>query len=105
MAASFRAHLVLDVHAGGARFDHRPCRTRHIEGRGAESGVDIDQKRQVAHVRDAAHVGGDIVKRGDAKIRQAERSGRHAAAGKIDGAESGLFGQQGVIGVDGTGNL
>ena len=76
-----------------------------LNARRAEAGVDVDQQRQVAHVGDAAHVGQHVVEVGDAEIGQAQRTGRDAAAGQIDGAIAGALGQQRMVGVDGADHL
>src|SRR6185503_7071982 len=105
VAAALGAHLVLDVHGGGAELDQRARGARHVERAGAEAGVDVDQQRQVAHVGDAPDVGEHVVEVGDAEVRHAERAGGHAAAGKIDCAIADALRHQRVVRVDGADDL
>ena len=64
-----------------------------------------DEQRQVADIGDAANIGQHIVQRRNTQVRQPQRTGRHAAAGKIDGLEPRPLGQQGMVGVDRAGDL
>ncbi|MNS79945.1 hypothetical protein D3C72_1136110 [compost metagenome] len=105
MAAALGANLVLDMDGGSAELAHRAHGTGNVEGRGAKTGIDIHQQRQVAHVGDAAHVGEYIVQAADAQVRQAQRTGGDAATGQVDGLEAGALGQQGMVGVDGANHL
>ena len=89
----------------GAELDHRFHGTCNVEGRRTETGIDIDQQRQVADVGDATHVGQHVIEVGNAEVGQAQRTGGHAAARQVDGAEAGALGQQGMVGVDGTDDL
>ena len=43
VSASFRAHLVFDVHRSCARLNERFCRTSNVKCGGTEPGIDIDQ--------------------------------------------------------------
>src|SRR5258705_441788 len=80
MAAALGADLILDVDRSGARPQHRLDGTRNVERGGAEAGVHVDQQRQLACVRDPAHVGQYVVEIADAKIGEAKGPGGHAAA-------------------------
>ena len=105
VAATLGAHLVFDVQGGRAELDHRFHGARHVEGGRTETRVGVDQQRQVAHVGDAADVGQHVVQAGNAQVGQAQRAGRDAAAGQVDGLVTGALGQQGVVGVDGADHL
>ncbi|MET3714094.1 hypothetical protein ABMD26_000342 [Pseudomonas sp. PvP001] len=105
MATALGAHLVFDVHGRGAELDHRLDGAGDIKGRRAETGVDVDQQRQIAHIGDAAHVGQHIVQTGNAQIGKAQGAGRNAATGQVDSLETGALGEQGVVGVDGADHL
>ena len=104
VAATLGLHLVFDVTARGAGLGERADGARNIES-AAEAGVRIDQQRQRANVGDAAHVGEHIVECRDTEVRHAERSGRNAAARKIDGAVAGALRHARVVGVDGADDL
>ena len=82
-----------------------PGGARDVERRRSEAGVDVDQQGQVADIGDAAHVSGYVVEGGNSEIRQAERSGGNAAARQVDGPESRLLGEKGMVGVDGARDL
>ena len=105
MAAALGADLILDMHAGSAHLDHRSCGARDVEGRGAKAGIDIDEQWQVTDIGNAAHIGGNVVKRRNPEVGQAQRPGSDAAARQIDGAESGALGEQGMVRIDGAGDL
>ncbi|MCY1305312.1 hypothetical protein D9M70_551080 [compost metagenome] len=105
MAATLGADLVLDMGGGGAGLDQILDGALDVEGAGTETGVDIHQQRQVAHVGDAAHIGEHVVQGVDAQVRQAQGTRGHAATGQVDGLEAGAFGQQGMVGVDRTDDL
>ena len=79
MTAALGAHLVFDMDGGGAELDHRLDGTRHVERRGAETGVHVHQQRQVAHVGNAAHVGEHVIQAGDTQVRHAEGAGGYTA--------------------------
>ena len=100
VAAALGADLVLDVHRGGAELDQRLDGSRDVERAGAEAGVDIDQQRQRADVRDPAHIRQDVVERRDTEVRDAQRSGGDAAPGEIDRLEAGFFREDRVVGAD-----
>src|SRR5690606_30557840 len=97
---ALRADLVLDVHRAGARLDERAGRARHVEGRGPEAGVDIDQQGQVAYVGDAPHVDEDVLEPGAAEVGQAERAGGDAADREVDRPVAGMAGEKRMVGVD-----
>src|SRR5207253_9221062 len=80
--------------------DHRLDGTRHVERRGAETGVHVHQQRQVADVSDPAYVGQHVIQTGNAQVRHTEGAGSHPATGQVDRLETGALGQQGVVGVD-----
>jgi hypothetical protein len=98
--ASLGADLVFDMAGGGAELDQALHGARDVECARAEAGVDVHQQRQLAHIGDAAHIGQHVVERVDAQVGQTERTGRHTAAGQVDRAVAGTFGEQRVVGVD-----
>jgi len=100
MAAALGADLVLDVARRRTGLDQRLDRARDVERRRTEAGVDVHQQRQVAHVGDPAGVDQHVLERIDAQVRQAQRTGGHAATGQVDRAIAGALRQQGVVGVD-----
>ena len=104
MSAALGLHLVFDVATRGAGLRQRANRARDIEG-SAETRVRIDEQRQRADIGDAPNVGQHIVKRRDAKVRHAERSGRDATARQIDSAVAGALRHARVIGVDRANDL
>ncbi len=105
MAAALGADLIFDMQRRRPGLAHRSHRAGDVERRSAETAVHIHQQRQRANVGDAANVGQHIVQGRNAQIRQPQRTGRHAAAGKVDGLESGPLGQQRMVGVDRAGDL
>src|SRR3546814_18681974 len=88
MAATLGADLILDVAGGGAGLDQRLDRALDVERTRAQAGVDIDQQRQFANVRDAAAVDQHVVPRVDAEIRQAEPALRAAYTREVDRLEA-----------------
>jgi hypothetical protein len=46
----------------------------HVEGAGAEAGVDVDQQRQIADVGDAADVDQHVLEARDAEVGHAQRA-------------------------------
>ncbi len=105
MAAALGADLIFDMQRRRPGLAHRSHRAGDVERRSAETAVDIHQQRQRANVGDAPNVGQHIVQGRNAQIRQPQRTGRHAAAGKVDGLEPGPLGQQRMVGVDRAGDL
>ena len=104
MAAALGADLVLDVHPGGTRLDHRGDGARDAEG-GAPAGIDVDQHRQGGGVGDAPDIGEDIVHGADGEVGQAEGIGCNAAAGDVERLEAGRLGHARGIGIDGADHL
>ena len=104
VAAALGAHLVLNVHGCRAGLDHLADGARNVEG-SAPAGVDIDQQRQRGGVGDAPDIGQHIFHGADAEVRNAERIGRHASAGEINGAETRRLGQARRVGIDGAHHL
>ena len=99
VSAAFLLHLILNMRRRRARPDQGANRAGDIKGP-APAGVNIDQRRQAACLGNTANIDEDIFQRGDAEIRQAAGSGRHAAAGDIQGKIAGRLGQPGMIGID-----
>ena len=105
MAAALGAHLVFDVASGGAGLDQALDGALDVEGGGAKARVDVNQQGRVTHVGDAAHVDQHVVHRVDAQIGQAQRACGHTATRQVDGAVTGAFREQRVVGVDGANDL
>jgi hypothetical protein len=80
VAATLGCDLIFDVHRRGAGLDQRAHGARDVE-RAAPTGIDVDQKRQIANVRDATDIGQHVFHRADAEVRHAERIRCDAAAG------------------------
>jgi hypothetical protein len=93
VATALGRNLVLDMQRTGAGFDQRAHRARDVE-RAAPAGVDVDQRRQIAGIGDAAYIGQHVFHRADAQIGHAQRIGRHAAAGQIQRTKSRALGHQ-----------
>jgi len=94
--------MVFDVHRRRARLDQRLDGARDVEGARAETGIGVDQQRQGAHVRHAAHVGEHVLETADAQIGEPEGAGGDSSAGQIDGLVAGALGEPRVVGVDGA---
>src|SRR5688572_3893953 len=73
--------------------------------RPAETGVGVDEKRQLRRARDPARVFEDVTQRCNAKVRQRERHVGHAGAGEIDRLEARMLGETCAVGVDRPGDL
>jgi len=99
VTAALGRHLILEMHAGGSGADQIAAGAGDVEG-AAETGVSIDQQRQLAYRRDAAHVLAYVVERGDPQVRQAEGGVGNPGTGEIDRTEAGALGEQRRISVD-----
>jgi hypothetical protein len=71
VAAAFRLHLILDVHAGGPGRGELDHGARDHEGR-PEARVGVHQQGQIADGRYSAHVLDDIVEGGQAQVGEPE---------------------------------
>ncbi|MCY1450440.1 hypothetical protein D9M71_672450 [compost metagenome] len=104
MATALGADLVLDVHGSHAGLLERADGAGDVEG-AAPAGVDVDQQRQGGGVGDAAGIDQHVFHGADAEVRNAQRVGRHAAAGDVQRLEAGGFGHARGIGGDRTSDL
>src|SRR5690606_25601235 len=102
VAAALGADLVFDVAGGRAELDQAFDGAPDVEGRRAETGVDVHHKRDIADIGDAADVGQDVVQRVDAQVGQAQRASGDATTRQINGLIARTLGQQGMVGVDGA---
>ena len=96
---------LFDVGSSSAGLDQALDGTLDIERARTKAGVDVDQQRQVADIRDAAHIDQYVFQSIDTQIRQTQRTGGDTTARQVESLEAGALGQQGVVGVDGTNNL
>lgn len=103
MAALLGQQLVLNLYGTRAGFLERPHHMHDVQ-HFAETGVSVDQHRQLCGPRDLSRIEADVVDGDDAEVRQAHR-GRHCRARQIQRFEAGVPGLQGRQAVVGAGHL
>ena len=91
MAAALGMDLIFHMAAGEAQFIETGNRARGVHGV-AETGIDVDNRRQIAYPGDVVGARDDFLLAGEADIRQAIFR-RDAGAGNINAVEAGLFHQ------------
>jgi hypothetical protein len=87
MTAPFGRMLVLDLNGAGTGLLQDPNRMRDVDSV-AETGVDIDDQRQIDHTADRHYMIGDLAQIHEPEVRQAEVRVGEPGAGQIHGAKA-----------------